>query len=293
MFALGLFLLFDAIAAPVVPNFAPSPSYRVKTVVLDAGHGGHVRPGAWAAVSVNVNNDGPAITGAELRVRSQQQGVSRFGVVVDLANDARQRHFVYVQPPVFGTRLIVELVSGDSVLASQEVAIKSHDIYTPIVAVVAERPEGFTRDEAESEPPEAPRALQPTRGGWLVLDLRHLSFMDSTGVRLILQAMEAADMDSGSRRASEPRICDTTTLSASPASRWSRVSPTQTMGLIPAAATAPAFSVLHGRMTEQSVRSSRRNRVGSGKIASESSRFLRRFGNLSPSLVSRPKSPSN
>lgn len=36
-------------------------------------------------------------------------------------------------------------------------------------------------------------ALEPARGGWLVIDLRDLSFMDSTGVRLMLQALDFAD----------------------------------------------------------------------------------------------------
>jgi anti-anti-sigma factor len=36
-------------------------------------------------------------------------------------------------------------------------------------------------------------SLEPARGGTLVIDLRDLSFMDSTGVRLILQAMDTAD----------------------------------------------------------------------------------------------------
>jgi anti-sigma B factor antagonist len=43
---------------------------------------------------------------------------------------------------------------------------------------------------------EARRALldlEPPRGGWLVIDLRDLSFMDSTGVRLILQALQSAE----------------------------------------------------------------------------------------------------
>jgi anti-sigma B factor antagonist len=36
-------------------------------------------------------------------------------------------------------------------------------------------------------------SLEPARGDTLVIDLRDLSFMDSTGLRLILQAMESAE----------------------------------------------------------------------------------------------------
>jgi anti-sigma B factor antagonist len=35
--------------------------------------------------------------------------------------------------------------------------------------------------------------LQPPRGGWLVIDLRDLSFMDSTGIHLILEAKQHAE----------------------------------------------------------------------------------------------------
>jgi anti-anti-sigma factor len=35
--------------------------------------------------------------------------------------------------------------------------------------------------------------LEPPRGGWLVIDLRDLSFMDSTGIHLILEAKQHAE----------------------------------------------------------------------------------------------------
>jgi anti-anti-sigma factor len=46
---------------------------------------------------------------------------------------------------------------------------------------------------AAAEARSALLSLEPARGGTLVIDLRDLSFMDSTGVRLILQAMDTAD----------------------------------------------------------------------------------------------------
>ena len=104
--------------------------------------GENVRPGAWAAVSVRVSNDGPSFSG-ELRIRSSQEGRSRYGLAVELPNGARQEHILYAQPPIFGSRLHVELVSGGQTLAAQEVRIRSHDALAPIIAVVAERPEGI------------------------------------------------------------------------------------------------------------------------------------------------------
>src|SRR5919106_4609079 len=59
-----------------------------------------------------------------------------------------------------------------------------------------------------------------------------------------------------------------------------------------AAATAPAFSMLRGRMTEQSGRSGRRNVQGSGKIASERLRLFLRSGNRRP-FARSPNRPSS
>jgi hypothetical protein len=107
--------------------------------------GGHVRPGAWTAVDVLVENDGPSVTG-ELLIRGPQQGQSRYGVDANVPNGARQRYTLYAQTALFGSRLNVDLVNGTDVLATQQVKITSHDAYTPIVAIIAEQPQKFQRD---------------------------------------------------------------------------------------------------------------------------------------------------
>ncbi|CAN5721264.1 hypothetical protein BH23CHL7_BH23CHL7_08780 [soil metagenome] len=107
--------------------------------------GGNVRAGGWVAVQVNVSNDGPDMRG-ELRIRSQQQGRSIHAVEADLPSGARKQFVLYAQVPFFGTRLVVELVSGDTAVASQDVQIRSRDGYTALVAIIAERPEAFQRD---------------------------------------------------------------------------------------------------------------------------------------------------
>jgi hypothetical protein len=106
---------------------------------------GHVRPGAWAAVRVDVANDGPDFRG-ELRIRAQQQGQSIYAVEADLPNGSRKEFVLYARPPLFGTRLTVELVSGDATVASREVTVRPRDPTTPLVGVIAERPEAFQRD---------------------------------------------------------------------------------------------------------------------------------------------------
>jgi hypothetical protein len=139
-------LLLAALLAGSGLTIAAAPVHAADIeVTASALLGGHVRPGAWAAVKVHIVNNGPALNG-ELRVRTQQQGLSRYGVSVQLAPDAIQDHLLYTQPPLFGSKLVVELVSGETVVSAVDVPIKSHDSYSPIVAVIAERPEGVLRD---------------------------------------------------------------------------------------------------------------------------------------------------
>jgi hypothetical protein len=125
--------------------------------------GGHVRPGAWAAVEVTVTNSGPPITG-ELRIRGQQQGQSRYGVEADLPSGARQQFTLYAQTAIFGNRVFVDLVSGEQVIQTQQVGLKSHDAYNPIVGVIAERPEGLLK-------PVTDAMRNPNQGQAVVISL--------------------------------------------------------------------------------------------------------------------------
>lgn len=122
---------------------------------------GHVRPGAWAEVVVHVTNNGPAVSG-ELRVRTQAQGASQFGVAVALPSGAIQDHFLYAKPPLFGSKLSVDLVVDGQTLVTKDIPIKSHDAYSPIIGVVAEHPEGFMRDVNAAVAPSQQFEGQPT-----------------------------------------------------------------------------------------------------------------------------------
>lgn len=104
---------------------------------------GHVRPGSWTAVVVEIANNGPSVTG-ELRIRGPNSGQSHYGVVADLPN-GRKRFTLYAQTALFGSRVNIDLVSGDQTVATQQVKITSHDAFNPVVAVIAERPEGLLR----------------------------------------------------------------------------------------------------------------------------------------------------
>ncbi len=141
------------VLASAVPALAESPSPGASPAASPAPNAelridarallrGHVRPGAWTAVDVLVSNDGPHATG-ELRIRGTQQTQSQYGVEADLPSGARQRFTLYAQTALFGSRINIDLVSGEVVVATQQVRISSHDADSPIVAVVAEKPEGL------------------------------------------------------------------------------------------------------------------------------------------------------
>ncbi|MEA2677446.1 MAG: hypothetical protein QOJ81_1587, partial [Chloroflexota bacterium] len=143
-FALGLLALQPAtlvLAESPLPSASPQANTDI-TIEARALLGGHVRPGAWTAIAVHVTNSGPSIDG-ELRIGSAQGTTSQYGLEIQLPTDANKEVTLYAQTQIFGSRINVELVSGDQVIASQQVQIRSHDAYSPIVAVIAERPEGL------------------------------------------------------------------------------------------------------------------------------------------------------
>lgn len=176
-FALGL------PAAVVAQSTSPSPSAPANSDVTIEAHallGGHVRPGSWAAVNVVLTNAGPAIDG-ELRIRaSEEETRSQYGVEVNLPTGARQQFTLYGQTALFGSRVFVDLVSGDRVAATQAVAIRSHDAYVPIVAVISESPERILADVTEAlVNPNAPTTsvitltaadLPPRVEAWVAID---------------------------------------------------------------------------------------------------------------------------
>ena len=143
---LALLIAAPALAQSPTPAASPQQSGDLR-ILAEPLLAGHARPGSWTAVRVRVENDGPSISG-ELLIRGQGQQAtqSRYGVLADLPTGTRKEFTLYAQTALFGSRLNVDLVSGDTTLASQAVAIKSHDAFTPIVAIVAEHPEGVLHD---------------------------------------------------------------------------------------------------------------------------------------------------
>ena len=72
---------------------------------------GHARTSAWAAIEVDLQNDGPPIRG-ELRMDGGAQSNARFAMEVSLPTNSRQTYVLHAQPPSpFVDRL--ELPVGD------------------------------------------------------------------------------------------------------------------------------------------------------------------------------------
>ena len=103
---------------------------------------GHARAGSWAAVQVDLQNDGPEIEG-ELRMDSGSDNRARYAMVVKLPTNSRQTYVLHAQPPAFGRNVKVDLVAGDQVVESVTVAYLIHDATQLVVGVLAERPAGI------------------------------------------------------------------------------------------------------------------------------------------------------
>ena len=139
---------------------------------------GHARAGSWAAVEVDLQNDGPGIQG-ELRMDGGSQANARFAMAVDLPTGSRLSYVLHVQPPAFGRTVKVDLVSGDQVVDSVSVAYLVHDATQLVVGVLAERPQALVSQiKLPANPLGAAPAVIPLTvadlperaEGWGVLD---------------------------------------------------------------------------------------------------------------------------
>jgi hypothetical protein len=139
---------------------------------------GHARSGSWAAVEVDLQNDGPGIRG-ELRMNGGSQSNARFAMAVDLPTNSHQTYVLHVQPPGFGRTIKVDLVSAEQVVDSVSVAYLVHDANQLVVGVLAERPQALVSQiKLPANPLGAAAAVIPLTvadlperaEGWGVLD---------------------------------------------------------------------------------------------------------------------------
>jgi hypothetical protein len=154
---------------------------------------GHARAGSWAAIEVDLKNDGPAIQG-ELRMDGGDQSNARYSMAVNLPTGSRQTYVLHAQPPSFGRSVKVELVSGDQVIESADVAYLMHEASQLVVGILAERPAAIVSqihipaNQFGTAPVIVPLTLAdlPERSeGWGVLD------------RLVWQDIDSNQLTSG------------------------------------------------------------------------------------------------
>jgi hypothetical protein len=163
--ALGPFALTSAAAGPLTMN---------ARILMQ----GHARTGSWAAIEVELKNDGPAIQG-ELQMDGGTQSNARYAMAVDLPTGSHQTYVLHAQPPAFGRNAKVDLVTSSGVVESVSVAYIVHDPTQLVVGVLAERPAAIVSqihlpaDTTGAAPVIVPLTVAdlPERAeGWGVLD---------------------------------------------------------------------------------------------------------------------------
>ena len=99
---------------------------------------GHARSGTWAAIEIDLQNDGPQIRG-ELQMDGGSQSNARYSMAVDLPTNSRKTYVLHAQPPAFGRNVTVDLVADGQKIESVTVAYLVHEATQLVVGVLAEQ----------------------------------------------------------------------------------------------------------------------------------------------------------
>jgi hypothetical protein len=139
---------------------------------------GHARAGSWAAIEIDLRNDGPSIDG-ELQMDGGSQSNVRYAMAVNLPTGSHQTYILHAQPPGFGRNVTVDLVANGQKLDRVGVAYLIHDSTQLVVGVLAERPApivagiNLPASQFGAAPAVVPLTIAdlPDRAeGWAVLD---------------------------------------------------------------------------------------------------------------------------
>jgi len=153
---------------------------------------GHARVGGWAAVEVDLANDGPPVVG-ELQMDGGAQSNARYAMAVDLPTGSRQTYVLHAQPPAFGRNVKVDLVADGTILDSVTVAYLVHDANQLVVGVLAERPAGIV---SQLDLPSNAFGTKPAVVTLGVADLPERSAGWSTLDRLVWQDVDSNQLSS-------------------------------------------------------------------------------------------------
>jgi len=160
---------------PFVPAGAAAGTLTMNARIMLQGH---ARTGSWAAIEIDLKNDGPSIQG-ELQMDGGTQSNARYAMAVDLPTGSHQTYVLHAQPPAFGRNVKVDLVTASGVVESVNVAYLVHDGTQLVVGVLAERPAALVSQihlpssAVGTAPAIVPLTLAdlPERAeGWAVLD---------------------------------------------------------------------------------------------------------------------------
>ena len=148
---------------------------------------GHARVGGWAAIEVDLQNDGPPIQG-ELQMDGGTQSNARYAMAVNLPTGSHQVYVLHAQPPAFGRNVKVDLVAGGAVVDSVTVAYLVHDAGQLMIGVIAERPAGIV---SELNLPSSPSGTSPAVVTLGIADLPERAEGWSSIDRLIWQDVDS------------------------------------------------------------------------------------------------------
>lgn len=137
-----LFIVFIALAAHPAraqqPTPTPAASFTAEGLDVEAGAAfdGYFKYGEWLPVWVEINNRGADMT-AELRVIVSGANPMQFTAPVDLPAGSRKRLPIYILPNNFSRQLVVDLVSGDTRLASRRVSVNPQATITYLIGLIS------------------------------------------------------------------------------------------------------------------------------------------------------------
>lgn len=106
---------------------------------------GHARVSSWAAIEVDLQNDGPSVDG-ELQMNGGSQGTVKYAMAVNLPTGSHKTYVLHAQPPQFGRNVKIDLVAGGTTVGSVQVAYLTHDQNQLLIGVIAERPAGIVSE---------------------------------------------------------------------------------------------------------------------------------------------------
>ena len=188
-------LIWSALAAVVLLVWTCGPVVAQDagpTMQVTTGLDGYCRQGGWCPVHVLLSNEGADVEGElNVAVRSPNGGAERDVYVkpVLLPAHSRKAFFLYLPSAGLTSQLVVRLISGEKVLASQSVRVRRLDEADRLYGVVSSSPSAlnFLSDVAPAGGQAAVAhlsldALPPDPLGWEGLDVLILNDVDSTAL---------------------------------------------------------------------------------------------------------------